>query len=365
MNSTGIDPWTDDPVSQAHMLLDAGKAQEAAQVLAPLVQSERAGLFARLLLGRAQLMLGKTDEAMAIFRDVVSLAPHLPDALVGLGEALRQKALLPAAVAELERALRIDPRWPPAHYSLARCWLEAGEPERARRHIDALMESDLACEMSFLAAEAERLETAKRSPPGFVRHLFDQFSADYDARMIGKLAYAAPQILKELHGLIAPPAKDLRVLDLGCGTGLAGAVFSPLARTMTGVDLSPKMLEAATARSVYSGLHCADIETWLTSGEDAFDLVIAADVLVYLGDLDPVFGGVKRRLVPSGLFLFTVEAQDEPGYRLAPTRRWRHSEAYLREAAARAGFDIAGLMAATPRYNSGEAVPGFAVALRA
>ncbi len=55
-----------------------------------------------------------------------------------------------------------------------------------------------------MIAAAERIKAAPRSDAGYVRHLFDQFSADYDARMIGQLSYAGPQILLDLASMVMP-----------------------------------------------------------------------------------------------------------------------------------------------------------------
>ncbi len=94
------------------------------------------------------------------------------------------------------------------------------------------------------------MRQAPRSDAGYVRHLFDQFSADYDVRMIGQLAYAAPQILGELADLVMHGRGNLRILDLGCGTGLAGVAFKPRAARLDGIDLSPAMIEKARLRKV-------------------------------------------------------------------------------------------------------------------
>ena len=92
-------------------------------------------------------------------------------------------------------------------------------------------------------------------------------------------------------------------------------------------------------------------------------LILAADTLVYLGDLGPLFPGVAAHLSPDGYFLFTTEAKEGTGFELGPKRRWRHSEAYLREQAAAAGLAVAGLVAASPRMEANQPVAGFAVAL--
>jgi predicted TPR repeat methyltransferase len=107
----------------------------------------------------------------------------------------------------------------------------------------------------------------------------------------------------------------------------------------------------------------ADIETVLSEGGADYDLILAADTLVYLGDLAATFDGVARRLTPHGFFLFTVEMSPAAEFELGPKRRWRHSEDYVRRLAAAAGFDVAGLVAAAPRTEANAPVNGLAVAL--
>jgi len=140
-------------------------------------------------------------------------------------------------------------------------------------------------------------------------------------------------------------------------------VFKPLAARLDGVDLSPAMIEKARARGIYDDLQVADLETALAAPGPNYDLILAADTLVYLGDLVRVFEGARDRLSPHGYFLFTVEKSEGYGFELGPKRRWRHSEAYLRELASHTGFDLAGLVAAAPRREANQPVEGFAVAL--
>jgi predicted TPR repeat methyltransferase len=101
---------------------------------------------------------------------------------------------------------------------------------------------------------------------------------------------------------------------LGCGTGLAGAVFTPLATRLDGVDLSPAMIEKARARGIYDQLVVADLEDALAADGACYDLILAADTLVYLGDLAVVFEAARRRLSPEGYFLFTVEKAEGTGF---------------------------------------------------
>jgi predicted TPR repeat methyltransferase len=123
------------------------------------------------------------------------------------------------------------------------------------------------------------------------------------------------------------------------------------------------MVEKARARNIYDSLAIVDLESALSAPGPAYDLILAADTLVYLGDLASVFTAAHARLHPDGFFLFTVERAEREGFELGSKRRWRHGEAYLRDLAERAGFHVAGLVAATPRHEAGVPVAGFAVAL--
>jgi len=352
-----------DPIEIAEALIASGRAQEAARGLQARLAAGRGGLLARLTLIKAFLADGDIGLALSQAREAVSLNPGVAPAVLALGEVLlaaseNNSGALPAAIAELQRALRLDPGLVRARELIAAAWLKAGEADKALENLRALDNPP-----PEMIAACEAIKSAPRSDPGYVRHLFDQFSADYDQRMIGQLAYAAPQILFDLAAMVMPGSENLAILDLGCGTGLAGTIFKPLAARLDGVDLSPAMIEKARARGIYDELQVGDLENALAAAGPQYDLILAADTLVYLGDLALVFEAVRRRLSPDGYFLFTVEKAEGVEFELGPKRRWRHSEGYLRELAQRSGLDMAGLVAAAPRREANQPVEGFAVAL--
>ncbi|HEX4293761.1 MAG TPA: methyltransferase domain-containing protein [Rhizomicrobium sp.] len=288
-------------------------------------------------------------------REAALLRPDIAELALSHGEALLEAGRLPEAIGELQRALRLDHEYADARLALGRAWLAAGEPQKALQAFARLDGADA------LIASARAMLARPRSDAGYVRHLFDQFAADYDARMISQLGYAAPQILRELADLVMAGREGLDVLDLGCGTGLTGVAFKDLARRLDGIDLSPVMIEKARARGIYDRLAVADIET--AEGAARYDLLLAADTLVYLGDLTRIFTAAAESLRAGGFFLFTVESKTDEGFELGPKRRWRHSEPYLRHEAAHAAFAVAGLVACAPRAEAGQQVEGFAVAL--
>src|SRR3954464_8618690 len=71
----------------------------------------------------------------------------------------------------------------------------------------------------------------------YVRRLFDQHAPEFDKALVERLDYRGPQLLLEaVQGHVGQPLKLGSVLDLGCGTGLSGAVFRPYCDWRVGVD---------------------------------------------------------------------------------------------------------------------------------
>ncbi|HEY1837923.1 MAG TPA: tetratricopeptide repeat protein [Rhizomicrobium sp.] len=351
---------SEDPIGEAEDLIATGRARDAATLLQNLIDANRGGLLARLTLARALREAGDLSAALATARETAMLNPNVAVVVIALGEVLLASGRLPTAIAEFQRALRLDPENTDARFLLGCAWLEAGEPDKA---LEAFAQIENHAGLGEKLAEAEAMRSAPRSNPRYVRHLFDQFSSDYDARMIGQLGYRAPAILRELAALVLPVQSRLRILDLGCGTGLSGAAFADMAGAIDGVDLSPAMVAKARERGVYRTLFVGDIETALHGLADCYDLALAADTVVYLGDIAPLLAQLSRKLPAGGYFLFTVEKADGEGFELGPKRRWRHSQSYLRAAATHAGFDICGFVDCVPRSEAGVAVEGHAVAL--
>jgi predicted TPR repeat methyltransferase len=358
-----LDDWPPDSVAEAEALVAEGRAREAAARLSQLIASGRGGLLARLALARAFLADKRPADSVAAARELTQLAPQWADAGVAFGRALIANGALPVGIAELQRALRLDPDSGAAELALAEAWAEAGETDKAQSHLERAAAAGL--DTAAVAARLAATRGAARADAGFVRHLFDQFSVDYDERMRGKLGYRAPEVLADLAVLAGGgKMRKTATLDLGCGTGLAAPAFRPFASSLTGIDLSPQMLAQAEATGLYDTLAAADIEAWPFATKQRFGRVVAADVFVYLGDLARVFEGVQRVLRPGGLFLFTTERHEGAAdFILQPTRRYAHSEACLKRLAGEAGFDVRGLIHCTPRFNAGEPIPGLAAAL--
>jgi predicted TPR repeat methyltransferase len=318
-------------------------------------------------LGMLYSSMRRLDEALASFERALAVKPDFMDALVNRATILLEFKR-DDAIAAFDAAIAVNP-----HHAVA--WNNRGNAFlRLERFEEALMNYGraLSFQPDLEQAKTNRdiallaLGRATRCPSLFVRRTFDDVAAVFETTM-ANLSYRAHLDLRLLAaGLLPPDAKKLRVLDLGSGTGLSGDVFKDLAAggRLDGIDISPLMIEEAKKRGIYNRLMLGDIETLLAEPMPPYHLVVAADTMIYMGDLALSFSGAFRVLTPEGLFLFSVERKDGEGWHQTEAKRFRHSESYLREEGARAGFVFADSMECTLRYEAGQPVPGLALGFR-
>ena len=202
----------------------------------------------------------------------------------------------------------------------------------------------------------------------YVRRLFDQYAGRYDTALTEHLHYRGPALLHDAIEAATRAAKRpmhfRAMLDLGCGTGLAGAAFRPFVDRLVGVDLSPAMIAQAESKKLYDHLVAADLAGFLaaeSAAAEKYDLAIAADVFVYVNDLAPIVSAVARVTVPGGILAFTVETHPGAGVKLLPTLRFAYGAEYLRAVIAAAGLTLVSLAAAAIRTEKGVPVDGLVV----
>jgi len=178
------------------------------------------------------------------------------------------------------------------------------------------------------------------APAEYVRATFDGYARQFDKQTVGRLNYHVPEAIALAVGRVRPFAPaSADVLDLGCGTGLCGLALAPIARRLVGVDLSPRMLEEAQARHCYHQLAEADVVTWMRTAPDAqFDLIVAADVFIYVGNLDAIFAEVARLSRRDALFAFSIEVCADADWQLQESGRYAQSAAYIDRLSRKHGF---------------------------
>ncbi|MCD2171575.1 class I SAM-dependent DNA methyltransferase [Rhizobium sp. C4] len=223
---------------------------------------------------------------------------------------------------------------------------------------------------SVRLAALGRGETPIKAPDAYVETLFDQHAEAFEEILVEQLGYCVPVMIRQkLQELKLGPFDSL--LDLGCGTGLTGASLRDMVNgEMVGLDLSENMVEIAHEKDFYETLYVAEGVDYLDDNEDGpFALVTAADVLPYIGALEPLFFGVAENLEDNGLFVFSSETRSDAeigplGYKVGPSQRFVHSQSYVTDRLAATGFDIVSMTDINVRMENGQPSPGHLVVAR-
>ena len=181
--------------------------------------------------------------------------------------------------------------------------------------------------------------TSKEPPKEYVKNLFDDYAERFDESLLEKLQYKLPFIIKELILKLNTKLKYNKVIDLGCGTGLAGSDLRQISENLTGVDLSENMVAKAKELAIYDSLMVGDIVEKLDSSKEKYDLFVALDVFIYIGEPTNFFNAVKKCCNKNSLFIFSIETHQGEGYSLLKSSRYAHSDSYILEVASN-GFEL-------------------------
>src|SRR5580693_5027000 len=271
----------------------------------------------------------------------------------------------PVAAADLlSQAIELAPGFASAWFTLGQIREQLGERDAAiaafRKALIADPDDRHGAKLRLMLLGAEQLSGM---PPAYVRALFDQYAPKFEAALIDDLGYRGPALLFKAvlaaRVAIRKPAFFRSAIDLGCGTGLAARAFAAQTDEIIGIDLSPRMIELARLTGLYAALEVAEIVEGLSGKPEASaDLILAADVMVYVHDMVPLLREAARVLTPGGLLAFTAETHAGDGVILVEGLRYAHGVSHLRAAVAAAGLSLTQLEAASSRTEGGVPVPG-------
>ena len=351
-------------------------------------------------LGDSFFELDRLDEAEAAYRNALRLEPALIDPANSLGVILAGRGEHTEAIQIFRRLIRVDPTFIHARQNLAQVCIAAGRLQDALEHClegrriapdnlairgmlgvvyRALGQVDEARELyrqwfsedpndpsvRHYHAALSGADVPTVASADYVREVFDPFASNFEDAL-ARLDYAAPQLVgAQLSLVLGAPNAKWRIADAGCGTGLCAPYLRPHARDLTGVDLSPRMLEHAAAKGSYDLLVEAELVEFLDARLAAFDVIVAADTLCYLGDLDSFAHAAGRSLADRGWLIFTVEAltdgtTDRP-WRLQPHGRYCHTRKYVETTLVERGFTVRDVRRLTLRQEAGRQVDGWLV----
>lgn len=347
-----------------NVYLKSGRADEAAMCYQRALQYNPNLPETHFNLASICMRQGKPALAAHGFEMAAALKPDFVQAHFSLGNLYKSLGDDALAIRSYRKAVELAPTSHEAWYGLANTLAANGELAEAATCFGRLLELNPGDESAKFALAALQGKTPATAPRGHVAGIFDEMAREFDSHL-AQLDYRVPEMLKELLvGNAGPGAHFANCIDLGCGTGMSGAAFRQYADRVSGVDVAGKMIAAARDKGIYDALYEEDLTAYLLQNDERFDLVLAADVFIYVGALDGLFAAVKQRTLPGACFLFSIERCDDADYVLRSSGRYAHSRAYIERMAAQFGFAIAASSPARIRMEAGAPLMGGIFMLR-
>jgi predicted TPR repeat methyltransferase len=367
-NSLKLDPrYVLGCLNLADVLTQSGRLAGAIELYRRVVSLDAASIDGRVGLAVALLRLGETAASLAECQAALAIDPDHVQAVHVMAIALGKSGDVAGAIACARAALARQPKFAKGWHTLGNLFDDAGDIEQAASAYRRALEIEPALiEASFDLAALTDAPAPPAMPRPYVTRLFDDFAPTFERRLVSELDYRVPEALRAAVAshLPLPEAAALDVLDLGCGTGLVAKLFRDVGGRITGVDLSTAMLAEARAAGVYDELVCDEVVHYMAATGSRFDLILAADLFIYIGDLEEFFTGAGRVLRPGGLMAFSIEAIEGRNYVLRRTRRYAHSLAYIGELKSRHSLTTLELLPTAIRRGDAGAVEGHVIVLR-
>jgi predicted TPR repeat methyltransferase len=294
---------------------------------------------AQLALARQYEVRGQMQRAVEVYQRGIRLAPRNRELHLNLGHVVLDAGRLEEARVCYENVLRIEPDDVDACEGLASIWVDLGDEDKAIAYFERARDLGSITAVHLLAALTH--QETQIAPREYVEQMFDSYSDNFEEHLVGALSYQTPrQMFEAFARYVGEDRHFQRSIDLGCGTGLLGLAFQPLVDRLDGVDLSADMLEKAGQKGIYTNLYKEDIVEFLADAREQYDLFMAADVFIYIGNLAPLFLAVQNRATTGAYFVCSTEVVEEGEVELRKTGRYAHSEAYIRSLASAHNFTV-------------------------
>lgn len=112
-------------------------------------------------------------------------------------------------------------------------------------------------------------------------------------------------LVDRIRQLLDKPARQARILDVGCGAGLFFDALEQFGH-VEGIESDPIAVEQSGRWR--HRIHLGDLETF--AAEAPFDVVLALDVVEHVRNPDTMLRGVAKLLAPNGRMVITTPAFD-------------------------------------------------------
>ncbi len=242
----------------------------------------------------------------------------------------------------LQKAIKIFPESYDALFSMARYYKKMNNEKKMLMYLHKTLEKMPEHPGANHLLASHNKDISCNYSLEYTKDLFDRYAGHFEEHLVSSLKYQVPFIIKEKLKYLNSP-KCSKILDLGCGTGLIGKNIVDLFPNLVGVDISANMIEETRKKNIYNTLHVNDIHDFLLKNVQGFDLIIAADVFIYIGNLQIIFSRVKKSLNYNAYFIFTLELFSERSnekFHLEQSGRYSHSIVYIDTLCETFGFEV-------------------------
>ena len=345
-------------LAACYMRLD--KTTEAEQLLYSLINFFPDNFIAISNLANLLFLQDKFAEAIQQYNLLLTESDFEYTANFNLGVIYMRQRKWEQALAHFEQVLQQNQDDVSAHVNYATIQLRLNDKETAITHYQYALSLNPSNKVAaYRLAALSNMHTPQEAPSEYVKQLFDDYAAYFDIDLMEKLNYRLPDTLYQAAYPYLLDDENITIIDLGCGTGLSARLLTKHAEKIIGIDLSPKMLIHAEKKGYYHKLICDNLINGLQICDESADLIIAADVFVYLGDLQETFMAVQERLKQEGEFIFTVERGTDQDYQLQATGRYVHTNDYIRRLAKEIGFELLDEQLIVLRKQQGNEMLGY------
>ena len=371
-----VNPNADKLFKKAMTAYNAGKRQQAEKLFKKILSKNTMHLDANFMLGNLYAMNARLQSAFKHLKQAARIKPDSIQVLNNLGNVLRLQNKHEEALLEYRKVLNFDPGFSPAiqntafcnfklqHYNdavkffkqhlqanpddidslmaLAESYIKLEQHEQAIGVLQKCKHSDAAdlSRIELLLASLGAAPLPERYPSELTLGNYKDKAKNWDAdARRPDNHYRGPQLIEDALSTFLAEQSNLSIVDLGCGTGGCAPFLRPAAKRLLGVDLSPDMLALAAGKKIYDELIESDLENFLSSTSDTYDLITAAGVFILIGDLQAAFIQVHKVLAANGLFALTLY-KGEDGVSLRHNLHFAHSRDYILEMAENSGLQV-------------------------
>jgi len=290
----------------------------------------------------------------AYYESITYKLNNLPQTNFDLGCDFAEQGKWQDAVFRFRFALYVQPNFPKALYNLGCCYLRLNKRILAKSAFmrTLALKPDHAEALFMLSA----LDPAvikphlrpTRMPGDMVQAFFNGITAQYDATEAAN-HYQGGRVCYEALKALVLTRNDWRIVDLGCGTGIASRPFRALATEITGVEFAAEIARVARDvkvddRPALDAVLEEDIADLASTAAPlaAADIILCCNVAQFIGDVQPMLQTLATRMKPGALLLLTVEPFNvAAGYGVnIDTGRFGHRPEHVAQLATALGFEM-------------------------